>query len=88
MQFLLLIYIDDQLVSQLAPAAFDEHMKQCLTHADELKQDGALINFQQLEAPHTAKTVRTRGGRSAVVDGPFPVRDVDAVRRRVGAAAP
>ena len=127
MQFLLLIYIDDQLVSQLTPAAFDEHMHHCLKHADQLKRDGSLISFQQLEAPSSAKTVRSRGGRIKVVDGPFtetkemlagfnlieaesleaavtmagafpwtkygsvevrPLRDVDAVRRRVGVPAP
>jgi len=40
-------------------------------HADELRDQGWLLDSQQLEAPVSAKTVRVRGGRVSVVDGPF-----------------
>lgn len=124
MQYLLLVYVDDQLLGELPPGAFDAEMKQCLQHADEMHSDGKLVSFQQLEAPATARSVRVRDGKTSVLDGPFaetkevlagfnlveaesieeavrmaqefpwvrhgcievrPVRDVQAVRKRVGA---
>jgi hypothetical protein len=124
MQYLLLVYTDPALLDGLPPAGFDAEMKQCLQHADQMCAEGRLLDFQQLEAPATARSVRVRGGRATVLDGPFaetkevlagfnlveaasieeavrmaqefpwvrygcievrPVRDVAAVRARVGA---
>jgi hypothetical protein len=124
MKFLLMIYSDDSLMEALPAGQFETMMRSCLGHADELREQGRLKDFQQLEAPSTAKAVRVRNQRMTVVDGPFaetkeylagfnlieaadmdeavrmaaefpwtatgcvevrPIRDVDAVRRRVGA---
>jgi hypothetical protein len=124
MQFLLLVYTDPTLLDALPAERFDTEMRQCLQHADELKERGCLLGFQQLEPPAAARSVRSRAGRSTVLDGPFaetkevlagfnlieagsieeavqiaqtfpwieygcievrPVRDVAAVRLRVGA---
>lgn len=124
MKFLMLIQIDDELLRALSAERFDQLMKGCLQHADELHASGCLLQSQQLEPPATAKTLRVRDGHSRVVDGPFaetkemlagfnlieaadideamriaaefpwarfgsievrPVRDIDAVRKRVGA---
>jgi hypothetical protein len=71
MQYLLLVYTDESLLGQLAPAEFDAHMRDCLTHADELQACGKLLGFQQLEPPATGKAVRIRAGRTQVLDGPF-----------------
>jgi len=71
MKYLLLIYNDDTLLDALPPGEADTMMRGCLLHADELREQGKLIESQQLEAPATAKTVRMRGGRLSVVDGPF-----------------
>jgi hypothetical protein len=125
MQFLLLIYNDDSLLEALPAGEADVMMRECFNHADELREQGSLKESQQLEEPATAKTVRIRGGKVSVVDGPFaetkemlggfnlieaadideavriaaefpwtatgcveirPIRDMNAVRRRVGAA--
>ena len=126
MQYLLLIYTDDTLLDGLAEGEYDTMMRGCLQHADALQAEGTLLGFRQLEHATTAKTVRARGGRTQVFDGPFsetkemlagfnlieadtleeavriahefpwaaygcievrPVRDMGAVRQRVGAAA-
>jgi hypothetical protein len=126
MKFMLLIYNDDGLLEAMPRGEFDATMRECLTHADALRQDGRLLDSQMLESPATAKSVRIRKGRLTTVDGPFaeakevlggfnlieardmeeaieiaahfpwartgcvevrPVRDVAAVRRRVGHAA-
>ena len=127
MKFLLLIYTDDTLLEALPAGAFDQMMHGCITHADELKTQGTLLESQQLEHGRTARTVRVRDGKTQVVDGPFAetkellagfnlveadslehavalaeqlpwaqtgcievraLRDVDAVRRRVGVTKP
>ncbi len=125
MQFLLLIYNDPGLTEALPEGRYDTMMHDCFVHADELRADGKLLQSQQLEPAAGAKTVRIRGGRASVVDGPFAetkellggfnlieaadmdeavriasefpwtnvgcvevrqVHDIDAERRRVGAA--
>ena len=126
MKFMLLIYIDRSLSDALPPGEADGMMRECLAHADELRQEGSLIESQMLEGTETGKSMRIRNGRTRVTDGPFsetkemlggfnlieardmdeairiaaqfpwsrtgcveirPVRDIDAVRRRVGASS-
>ncbi|HYD52203.1 MAG TPA: YciI family protein [Gemmatimonadaceae bacterium] len=126
MKYMLLVYVDESLMQALPAGDFDTKMRACLEKADEEKRAGRYLDFQQLEAPTTAKTVRIRNGRTAITDGPFaeakevlggfnlveaeseeealrmaaelpwaatgsievrPVRDIDQVRVRVGAAS-
>lgn len=125
MQFLMLVYTDTNLLDAIHEGEYDTLMRGCLEHADELRAEGKLLGSQQLEPATTARTIRTRNGRTSVIDGPFaetkemlagfnileadsfeeavriasefpwsrtgsievrPIRDMDAVRRRVGAA--
>jgi hypothetical protein len=125
MKFMILIYNDGEMLDALPQAEFDETMRGCLTHADELRDEGRLLDSQMLESASTAKSLRTRKNRLTVTDGPFtetkeflagfnlieaenmeeavriasefpwtrtgcvevrPVRDIGAVRKRVGAA--
>jgi hypothetical protein len=125
-QFLLLVYIDPARLDAVPQDVFDADMRHCFEQADELKRKGTLLGSQQLEAPETARTVRSRKGQGTVTDGPFaetkemlagfnlieaasmedavklaqtfpwtsygsvevrPVRDMAAVRARVGAQA-
>jgi hypothetical protein len=71
MKFLLMIYNDDALMDALPAGEADTMMRGCFEHADELRNDGFLLDSQQLESAATAKSVRVRNGRVAVVDGPF-----------------
>lgn len=71
MEYLLLVYTDTALHDALPQAEFDARMRQCLRHADELRDQGTLKDFRQLQEPATARSVRIRGGKTAVVDGPF-----------------
>jgi hypothetical protein len=71
MQYLLLVYTDPALMEQLPAGSFNQEMKQCLQHADELARQGTLVASQQLQPPETAKSVRSRGGRTSILDGPF-----------------
>lgn len=71
MKYLLLVYSDDALLDALPPGEFDTRMHACITHADGWREQGKLIDAQQLEAPATAKSVRIRAGKTVVLDGPF-----------------
>ena len=71
MQFLALVYIDPALLDALPDGEADAMMRDCFAHADRLRADGRLLDSQQLEDVVAAKSVRTRNGRAAVVDGPF-----------------
>ena len=71
MQYLMTINIDENLLAELPTAEYDNLMRGCLAHADELRRDGKLLGSQQLDAPATAKTLRVRHGKTLIVDGPF-----------------
>jgi hypothetical protein len=71
MKFMVLIYNDTALLDAMPAREFDATMRQCLTHADELRHQGHLLESQMLEGAATAKSVRIRKGRMTAVDGPF-----------------
>jgi hypothetical protein len=71
MKFLVLIYNDGAMLDAMPPSEFDETMRGCLAHADELRHERRLLDSQQLEHPSTARSIRVRNGRRTVVDGPF-----------------
>jgi hypothetical protein len=71
MKFAILIYTDSRLLDALPAGQFDDKMRDCLAHADELRAEGRLFDSQMLQPAATAKSVRVRGGRRTVVDGPF-----------------
>lgn len=71
MKFLVMIYSDDGLLEALPEGEFDTLMRGCLAKADALREDGRLLDSQQLEAPSQARSMRVRDGRTTVTDGPF-----------------
>ena len=70
-RFLVLIYNDPALLEAMPEPEFNATMRGCLEHADELRRDGRLLDTQMLEDARTARTIRVRDGRRAIVDGPF-----------------
>jgi hypothetical protein len=71
MKFAILIYTDPALLDALPAGQFDAKMRDCLTHADELRETGCLLDSQMLESAPSARSVRVRKGRRTIVDGPF-----------------
>jgi len=71
MKFILLIYNDPQRLDALRDGQFDASMRDCLAHADGLREKGKLLESQMLEDAPTAKSVRMRNGRLTTTDGPF-----------------
>lgn len=71
MQFMLVIYNDPKLLEALPAGEEDAMMRNCLSHADELKRDGQLLESRMLAPAARAKSVRIRGGKMTALDGPF-----------------
>lgn len=71
MQFVLVIYNDPSLIEALPPGEADAMMHSCITHADDLRREGRLLDSQMLVEAASAKSVRIRNGRMTAVDGPF-----------------
>ncbi|WP_282268477.1 YciI family protein [Stenotrophomonas sp. PS02298] len=71
MKFMLLIYIDPQLLQSVPADDYDALMRGCLQHADALQAQGTLLMSQRLQPPTTAQTLRSRQGQSRIIDGPF-----------------
>ncbi len=71
MKYLLMIYNDKPLLDALPAAEFDSRMRYCLSHADDLRRQGKLLDSQMLAEPSTAKSVRIRNGSQTTLDGPF-----------------
>jgi hypothetical protein len=67
---MLLIYNDKTLLDALPTGEFDSRMRHCLAHADDLRDQGKLLDAQILAAPAEAKSVRIRNGRQMTTDGP------------------
>jgi hypothetical protein len=70
-KFALLVYSDSTILDALPATQFDAKMRDCLAHADELRQEGRLFDSQMLEDAGSARSVRVRNGREVIVDGPF-----------------
>jgi hypothetical protein len=71
MKFVLLIYNDSELLDAVPKQEFDATMRGCLAHADELREQGSLLDSQMLASAASAKSVRVRNARRTIVDGPF-----------------
>ena len=71
MKFLLLVYIDPELLDAVPAGEYDTEMRHCIRSADALASQGTLLGSNKLEAPDQARTVRVREGRTGVFDGPF-----------------
>ena len=69
MKFILLVYNDPAALGSLPAGDFDNKMRHCLAHAEDLKHNGRLIESQMLEDASTAKSVRIRNVRTFRVAG-------------------
>ena len=69
MKYLCLAYGDEEKMAALTPEELDALIAKCREHDAELKATGALLRGESLDWPAT--TIRPRGGKPFVSDGPF-----------------
>jgi hypothetical protein len=71
MKYLCMAYEEESKLNALSQSEWDALRTETLSYLDELKKSGYLIVAEPLQSVRTAATVRVRGGRVSITDGPF-----------------
>jgi hypothetical protein len=71
MQYLCLIYDDEQQWGKLPPAESAKIMGEFQAYTESIKRSGHYLGGNALQPTHTATTVRVRQGKVGTTDGPF-----------------
>jgi hypothetical protein len=71
MKYLCMAYEEESTLNALSREEWDAIRRETLDYVDELRENGHLISAEPLQSVRTARTVRVRGGKVAVTDGPF-----------------
>lgn len=68
MKYLCLVYSEESRLHAMPDSPKDA---ECLAYAQSVQAGGRMLAAEALEPVHTATTVRMRGGRPSITDGPF-----------------
>ncbi|MBX2825292.1 MAG: YciI family protein [Gammaproteobacteria bacterium] len=71
MQYMCLIYSDDNLGPTPGTDEFGKMIEEYQTFTQEVQQAGAMVAGDALQPVSTATTVRAKGGTVTTTDGPF-----------------
>jgi len=71
MQYLLMLYADENGWSNLTPDQQQQGMAAYMAYTEALKKAGVLQGSNRLQPVATATTVRVANGKSQVLDGPY-----------------
>lgn len=71
MKYLCLAYEEESKLNALSQSEWSALRNETLTYVEELKNKGYLIVAEPLQSVRTAATVRVRGGKLSITDGPF-----------------
>jgi len=71
MQYLLLLHMDESGWDQLAPDQRVEGQAAYANYTASLRDAGTLVASARLTNSDAAKTIRTKGGKPVITDGPF-----------------
>lgn len=71
MQYMLLIYDNEQLLANLSPEEGARMHEEYMKFTQEIAASGHLRAGDALQSVRTATTLRTREGKTTMTDGPF-----------------
>ena len=71
MKFLCLAYEEQAVLEALTTQEWQALRRETLEYVAGLRSRGQLIDAKPLQSAATASTVRVRGGRPSITDGPF-----------------
>jgi hypothetical protein len=71
MKYLCAVYFEPKVMEGISASEGAELNRISLQYNEELRKQAHFIAAAALQLPKTAKTVRSRGGRVAMTDGPF-----------------
>lgn len=68
MKYLCLVYADE---TQLHSQPDSPQDSECMAYAQQVQQSGRMLAAEALQPVATATTIRVRGGKANITDGPF-----------------
>jgi hypothetical protein len=71
MKYICLGYIEEKKWETMSDSERNAFMDECFTYDDELRKNGHFVSGEALQGAQNAITLRWRGGKVAVTDGPF-----------------
>ena len=71
MKYLLMCCHDEKTFDSMSKSECDAMMEETMAYCQALKKSGQLVAVERLEPIRTAMSVRIRGGKLSVTDGPF-----------------
>jgi hypothetical protein len=71
MKYLCLAYEEERVLNDLSRSEWDELRGETLAYVEVLRRSGHLLHTNALQSARKAATVRIRGGRLSVIDGPY-----------------
>jgi hypothetical protein len=71
LKYLCMIFFDEKKLDALPKEEYEALVKESLAYDDALRNSGHLLANQALQSVHEAITIRPRGGKMTVTDGPF-----------------
>ena len=71
MKYLCLVYYRESDVNAMSQNDWDALNGECMAFGESIVESGHRLGGEALEPTSTATTVRVRGGKVAVTDGPF-----------------
>jgi hypothetical protein len=71
MKYLLAVYLEPKALQGLSPSGLAELNRVSIGYNEELAKKGHFLAASALQPALTAKTVRRRGGKVKITDGPF-----------------
>jgi len=71
MKYICLAYEEETKLNALSKPQWDSLREETLTYLEELRKRGHIIAAEALQSVRTAATVRVRGGKVSMTDGPF-----------------
>ena len=71
MKFMCLTYEEEEMLNALSPSEWAALRDETIAYMETLRASGHLVATHALQSAREAATVRVRGGRPVVTDGPF-----------------
>ena len=71
MKFVCLGYLDENRWDAIPKNEQDAMMRECFAYDDLLRKHGHFVAGEALQSARTARTLRWKGGKVLVTDGPF-----------------
>jgi len=71
MKYLFMIFHDEKTLDALPEREMQTLVDSALDYTEELRRSGHFLVSNALQRARTARTVRVRGGKATITDGPF-----------------